>query len=46
MAIAGDAAAADPVCELSPHRSLVDALISKATEAGNEGYTYRRGERA
>jgi len=46
MAIAGDAAAADPVCELSSHRGLVDALISKATEAGNEDYTYRRGERA
>ena len=29
----GDAAAADPVCSLSPHRHLVDAAIEEAHEA-------------
>jgi pyrroloquinoline quinone biosynthesis protein E len=38
--IAGDAAATDPVCTLSPHRPLVDAAIAEA-EGHPETWTYR-----
>jgi pyrroloquinoline quinone biosynthesis protein E len=38
FALAGDAAVADPVCELSPHHPLPKAL----TEVAEDGpYTYR-----
>jgi pyrroloquinoline quinone biosynthesis protein E len=38
--IAGDAAATDPVCALSPHRPLVDAAIAEA-EGHPDAWTYR-----
>jgi PqqA peptide cyclase len=38
FALTGDAAAADPVCHLSPHRSLVTALAATAHEGS---YTHR-----
>jgi PqqA peptide cyclase len=46
MAVAGDAAATDPVCRKSPHRHLVDATLkAEAQEAskgpGNDDFTYR-----
>lgn len=43
MAIAGDPAAADPVCRKSPHRHLVDAILTTetGTAAGRE-FVYRR----
>ena len=42
LAISGDASAADPVCELSPDRVRVDALIENSLEPGTDAYTYRR----
>jgi len=36
MAIAGDPAAADPVCMKSPHRPLIDALVAADSEATGE----------
>jgi len=42
--IAGNAATADPVCEFSPHRALVDGLIAEieAMPAGPPGWNFRR----
>ncbi|HLJ82972.1 MAG TPA: pyrroloquinoline quinone biosynthesis protein PqqE [Candidatus Eremiobacteraceae bacterium] len=34
MLLAGDAALTDPVCSLSPHRSLVDAILDSDLEPG------------
>jgi PqqA peptide cyclase len=34
MLLAGDAALTDPVCSLSPHRSLVDAILDRALAPG------------
>ena len=39
FALAGDAAATDPVCHLSPHRTRVDALAAIQTDSP---YHYRR----
>jgi pyrroloquinoline quinone biosynthesis protein E len=39
FALTGDAAATDPVCQLSPHHNLVTALAAVQTEAP---YVYRR----
>lgn len=41
MALAGDAAAMDPICRKSPHRAQVDALLDPAPEESPE-FTYRR----
>jgi len=38
--VAGDAAATDPVCSLSPHRHLIDAALHESG-GGDEGWTYR-----
>ena len=43
MAIAGDPAAADPVCRKSPHRHLVDAsLLIEGREKGPANFIYRK----
>lgn len=41
LALAGDAAAADPVCAKSPHRGRVDALIAEAAAAEAPEFLYR-----
>jgi PqqA peptide cyclase len=41
FALTGDAANADPVCTLTPHRALVDAGIAEAEPAGEPVYRYR-----
>jgi PqqA peptide cyclase len=41
LAIAGDAAATDPACELSPHHARIRALAEQASSGGNEPYVYR-----
>ncbi len=41
LAIAGDAAATDPVCELSPLHHLVAALAEEASATGAAVYAYR-----
>jgi coenzyme PQQ biosynthesis protein E len=38
--IAGDAAVTDPVCEFSPHRSLLDGMLAGAS--GEDDWIYRR----
>ncbi|WP_069163339.1 pyrroloquinoline quinone biosynthesis protein PqqE [Nocardia altamirensis] len=37
----GDAAATDPVCGLSPHRPLVDAVLRESAEPVARGFTMR-----
>lgn len=39
--LAGDAARADPVCEFSPDRDVVDRLLAAATGASSGAWTYR-----
>jgi PqqA peptide cyclase len=39
LALTGDAANADPVCTLSPHRHLIDEALLEHT--GADGYVYR-----
>jgi pyrroloquinoline quinone biosynthesis protein E len=39
--LAGDAARTDPVCELSPDRPLVDALLAEAGQPDGSPWTYR-----
>jgi PqqA peptide cyclase len=41
LAIAGDAAATDPACELSPLHHLMTALAEEASAAGDVAYAYR-----
>ena len=41
MAIAGDAAATDPACELSPHHALMQTLAEQDASAASEAYAYR-----
>ena len=41
LAIAGDAAAADPSCELSPHHAQMVALAERSARGANVQYTYR-----
>ena len=41
LAIAGDVSAADPVCEKSPDRAKVDALIAAAQAEPDAPYLYR-----
>lgn len=41
LAIAGDAAAADPSCGLSPHHGKILALAEQASAAGDTPYIYR-----
>ncbi|MEM8752547.1 MAG: SPASM domain-containing protein, partial [Pseudomonadota bacterium] len=41
MALAGDAAATDPVCRKSPKRHVVDALLAEEVGA-EEAFVYRR----
>ena len=41
MAMAGDAAAADPACEKSPHKSALEALAEEASEAPEADFVYR-----
>ncbi|MGC1409083.1 MAG: pyrroloquinoline quinone biosynthesis protein PqqE [Acetobacteraceae bacterium] len=41
MAIAGDAAATDPACELSPQHALMQTLAERDASAASEAYTYR-----
>ena len=41
MAIAGDAAATDPACELSPQHALMQTLAEQDASAASEAYTYR-----
>jgi len=41
MAIAGDAAATDPACELSPHHARMRALAEQASSGADERYVYR-----
>jgi PqqA peptide cyclase len=43
MAMAGDPAAADPVCRKSPHRHMVDAVLeSEARHSGDVSFAYRK----
>lgn len=42
LALAGDAAAADPVCSLSPRHGAVAALAAAEAEAAPPPYRYRR----
>lgn len=43
--LAGDAANADPVCEFSPHRAAVDALVEEAErKADPPGWIYRSAD--
>lgn len=46
FAIAGDAAVTDPVCSLSPHRSLVDAALAGAGTDTAPTWRYRRAGNA
>ncbi|MFG1798433.1 pyrroloquinoline quinone biosynthesis protein PqqE [Nocardia sp. NPDC049149] len=39
--LTGNAAATDPVCALSPHRPLVDAVLRESTEPVARGFTMR-----
>jgi pyrroloquinoline quinone biosynthesis protein E len=39
LALTGDAANADPVCTLSPHRHLIDEALHE--HAGADEYAYR-----
>lgn len=41
LAITGDAAAADPVCALSPDHARMRAALDRATAAGTVAYRYR-----
>ncbi len=41
MAIASDAAATDPACELSPHHARMRALTEQDSSGANEPYVYR-----
>ena len=41
MAIAGDAAATDPACELSPQHGLMQTIAEQDASAASEAYTYR-----
>lgn len=41
LAIAGDAAAADPACELSPHHARMLVLAEQDSVGGDIGYAYR-----
>ncbi len=41
LAIAGDAAATDPACELSPHHPRMLALAEQDTAGSGRGYSYR-----
>jgi pyrroloquinoline quinone biosynthesis protein E len=41
MAILGDAAATDPVCELSPHHALMQVLADAGSQDTDEPYHYR-----
>ncbi|MEJ0015167.1 MAG: pyrroloquinoline quinone biosynthesis protein PqqE [Acetobacteraceae bacterium] len=41
MALAGDAAAADPACELSPAHALMQALAESEAAVPDGGYMYR-----
>jgi pyrroloquinoline quinone biosynthesis protein E len=41
FALTGDAASADPVCTLTPHRAVIDAAIAEAESAGDTPYRYR-----
>jgi pyrroloquinoline quinone biosynthesis protein E len=41
MAIAGDAAAADPACELSPHHARMRALAEQVSSGAAEPYVFR-----
>ncbi|WP_149537602.1 pyrroloquinoline quinone biosynthesis protein PqqE [Siccirubricoccus phaeus] len=45
FALAGDAAAADPACALSPHHALLAQAVAEAASAGG-GFTYREPKRA
>lgn len=40
--LAGDAAATDPACQLSPHRELVDRLLDESTRTAAGAYLPRR----
>ncbi len=39
--LAGDAARTDPVCEFSPDRPIVDAVLAGAEASGESSWTYR-----
>jgi pyrroloquinoline quinone biosynthesis protein E len=41
LAIAGDAAATDPSCDLSPHHAVMRELAEAAAATGSIGYAYR-----
>jgi pyrroloquinoline quinone biosynthesis protein E len=41
LALAGDAAATDPACELSPHHATIRALAESESTAGGDEYHYR-----
>ncbi len=41
LLLAGDAAATDPVCSLSPQRHSVDAILSSANSSANLAWKYR-----
>jgi len=41
MAIAGDASATDPACELSPQHALMQTLAEQDSSAASEAYAYR-----
>jgi pyrroloquinoline quinone biosynthesis protein E len=41
MAIAGDASATDPACDLSPHHARMQALAEQASSGDDEPYVYR-----
>jgi pyrroloquinoline quinone biosynthesis protein E len=45
LALAGDAAATDPACELSPHHASIRTLAESESSAGDDEYRYR-GRRA
>jgi pyrroloquinoline quinone biosynthesis protein E len=42
QALAGDAAATDPVCGLSPHRARVNEMTTAETGAAPPMFRYRR----
>ncbi len=46
MAIAGDAAATDPACELSPHHALIQALAAAGLIGGERDVCLPRARRA
>ncbi|HEY7577764.1 MAG TPA: pyrroloquinoline quinone biosynthesis protein PqqE [Acetobacteraceae bacterium] len=41
LALAGDAAATDPACELSPHHATIRTLAESESTAGGDEYHYR-----